>query len=180
MDFSALSNPKQKGAISKGKKEKVSLWLPLGMTAVAAAAAFDPVPLNGAAFSAVATYTWYKYLQDRGVNLGDAAPNPRKNPVIFGATVGTGVLVGGVAIGLAALSAYKVYAQEQDREPAIAAVEESPVFSLLNPAIGAATGAALGYATGQSVWKGSLYGFFFAFALKRLAIEVIHSQSKVK
>ncbi len=180
MDFSALSNPKKKGAVSKSKKGKISLWLPLGMTIVAGAATFDPIPLNGAVFSAVATYTWYKYLQDRGVELGSAAPNPRKNPVILGTTVTAAGVAGVAAAGIAAVYAYKAYSAEKEREPALQAVEESPVLSLLNPAIGAAAGAALGYASGQPVWKGTLYGFLFALTLKRLAVEVIHSQSKVK
>jgi len=181
MDFSALSNPKKKGAVSKGKKGKITLWLPLGMTLVAAAASFDPIPLNGAAFSAIATYTWYKYVKDRGVDLGNAAPNPRKNPlpVVFGVGLGT-IAVGAAAAGVAAVAAYKAYSAGEEREPALRAVEEDPALSLLNPAIGAAAGAAIGYATGQPVWKGTLYGFFFGIALKRLAVEVIYSRSKVK
>jgi hypothetical protein len=176
MDFSALSNPKKKTK----KTSKMSIWLPVGMTGVAALAVFDPIPLNGAVFSAAATYTWYKFLQDRGVNLGSAVPNPRKNPVglAFGLTLGT--MAGAATVGMAALYAYKVYSDAEEREPAVRAVEEDSFLSLLNPTVGAATGAAIGYAAGQPVWKGTLYGLFFGFALRRLAVEIIHSRSKVK
>jgi hypothetical protein len=83
-------------------------------------------------------------------------------------------------MGLIAVKAYQVYAEETEREPAQLAVEQDPMLSMVNPAVGAAVGAAVGYATGRSVWKSTLYGAFFGIALRRLAVEVIHAQSKVQ
>jgi hypothetical protein len=175
MDFSALSNPTDTKPIGLG-----TVMLAVGIAALDASPATGPFPFPGSTFITVpiAGLALVKYFQQRGLDIKDAPTRKNPLPVVFG--VGLGTIAGVAAAGVAAVTAYRVYSAEEEREPALRAVEEDPALSLLNPAIGAAAGAAIGYATGQPVWKGTLYGFFFGIALKRLAVEVILSRSKVK
>ena len=174
MDFSALNNPDDVKPIGLG-----TVLLAVGVAA-ADVSITGPFPFPGSSFITVpiAGLAVVKYFQQRGLDIKDAPT--RKNPVIFGTAVSVGALVGVAAAGAIALGAYKAYAHEEEREPAIRAVEEDPFLSLLNPAVGTAAGAAVGYAAGKPVWQGALYGLFFGVALRRMAIELIHSRSKVR
>ena len=144
MDFSALNNPADTKPIGLG-----TVLLAVGIAALDASPASGPLPFPGSSFITVpiAGLAVVKYFQQRGLDIKDAPT--RKNPVLSSVILGAGGLATAAAVGVAALYAYKVYSAAEEREPAIQAVEESPVLSLLNPAIGAATGAALGYASGS-------------------------------
>lgn len=167
--------------MAEKKDEKLSIMVPLFASALLPITVASPLPIVDETIAGlIAAGAWLKYFGDRGVTVTGQKSNPRKNPVILGTTISTGVIVGVAAAGVAAYYAYKAYAAESEREAARIAVEQDPVFAFVNPAIGAATGAAIGYATGRSVWKSTLYGAFFGLALRRLAIEVIHAQSKVR
>jgi hypothetical protein len=176
MDFSALNNPSEQKPIGLG-----TVLLAVGVAA-ADVSITGPFPFPGSSFITVpiAGLAVVKYFQQRGLDIKDAPTMPRQNPVIMGTAVGIGTLAGVAAIGAIALGAYKAYAHEEEREPAIRAVEEDPFLSLLNPTVGTAAGAAIGYAAGKPVWQGALYGLFFGVALRRMAIELIHSRSKVR
>jgi hypothetical protein len=167
--------------MAKKDDDKLSIAVPLFASALLPITVASPLPIVDETIAGlIAAGAWLKYFGDRGVTVTGQKSNPRKNPlpVVFG--VGLGTIAGVAAAGVAAVAAYKAYSAEEEREPALRAVEEDPALSLLNPAIGAAAGAAIGYATGQPVWKGTLYGFFFGIALKRLAVEVTYSRSKAK
>lgn len=167
--------------MAKPKEEQLSLMVPLAASALVPLAVMSPIPFVDETIAGlISAGAWLKYFGDRGVTVTGQKSNPRKNPVILGTTVTAAGVLGVAALGLTAVYAYKAYAAESEREPAQIAVEQDPMLSMVNPAVGAAVGAAVGYATGRSVWKSTLYGAFFGIALRRLAVEVIHAQSKVR
>ena len=171
MDFSALNNPAD---------DKIGVGTVLLAVGIAAAdvSITGPFPFPGSSFITVpiAGLAVVKYFQQRGLDIKDAPT--RQNPIPLLAPLGAAIGIGTIAT--TAYFAYQSYSAAEEREPAVRAVEEDSFLSLLNPTVGAATGAAVGYAVGQPVWKGTLYGLFFGFALRRLAIELIYSRSKIK
>jgi len=176
MDFSALNNPKDV------KPLKLSTVLLAVGLAAADATITGPYPFPGSSYITVPLASWavIKYFRQRGLDIKDAPI--RNNPVVLGTAIlgASAAAVGVTAAGIAAYYAYNRYVAASEREDARLAVEQDPVLSFVNPTIGAATGAAVAYATGRSVWKSGLYGAFFGLALRRLAIEVILTRSKVR
>ena len=167
--------------MAKTKDKPLSIVVPLFASALVPLAVASPIPFVDETIAGlISAGAWLKYFGDRGVTVTGQKSNPRKNPVILGTTITAAGALGAAAMGLIAVKAYQAYAEETEREPAQLAVEQDPMLSMVNPAVGAAVGAAVGYATGRSVWKSTLYGAFFGIALRRLAVEVIHAQSKVQ